>query len=383
MIVPWMIYALGVTVLCGVAAAALEPLGIRRRLQVRWLWLASMGGSCLIPSIALFKAIAPRAQPAVPLTSDPTGAIGSAIQTSDWWISVAGPLDVWRVPIATIWVATSLILLGLLLYGVVRFKGESAAWHEHSVAGSPVRFSQIFGPAAVGFANPIIVLPSWVRQLPPSDLTVIVNHEQSHVDAWDPQIVTLTAILCALAPWNVGLWWQLRRLRRAVELDCDLRLLRTGLQPRRYAEVLLNTASRARGSLLPAVALSRSAAILAERIGTMTHPRVHPKLSRAVAAFALAACAVTVACEAPTPPTEQEIVPSASVRLKPTDSTTLRPLVLVDGVRTTELDVKSLDKESIASIEVLKGEAAINEYGEDGAAGVIRIHTKEGSSDSR
>jgi len=384
MIAQWMIYTVGVTVLSGLAATALEPQGIRRRLQVRWLWLAALGGSLLIPSTALIRAIAHSAGPGGSPTSDATRAVITTVfRSTDWWASIAGRLDAWSVPIVTVWAATSLTLLCLLLYGVVRFKGESSAWREDSVAGSPVRFSQTFGPAAVGFARPIIVIPSWVRQLPRFDRTVIISHEQSHVDARDPQIVTLTTILCALFPWNLGLWWQLRKLRRAVELDCDLRLLRMGITPRRYAEVLLDTASHAQSALLPAVALSRPAAILAERIRTMIHPRVHLKPSRTVAAFALAAGAVAVACEAPTPPTEFEVAQSESFRLMPNDSTLHVPLILVDGVRTTEFNVRTgLATESIESIEVLKGEAAINAYGEDGAAGVIRIYMKK-ESESR
>lgn len=384
MIAPWMIYTVGVTVLCGLAATALEPLGIRRRLQVRWLWLASLGGSFLIPSTALISAITQPAGPERSLAGDPTpAAIASVFRSADWWASVAGPLDAWSVPIATVWAATSLILLGLLLYGVVRFKSESAAWDQDSVAGSPVRLSQTFGPAAVGFAQPIIVLPSWVRQLPPFEQTVILSHEQSHVNARDPQVVTLATILCALVPWNLGLWWQLQRLRRAVELDCDLRLLRIGIAPQRYAEVLLDTASHAQSALLPAVALSRPAAILAERIGTMIHPRVHLRPSRTVAALVLAGCAVAIACEAPTPPTELDAAQSTLRLAVPNDGTTQGPLILVDGVRTTEISLRtSLPKESIASIEVLKGEAATNEYGEEGAAGVIRIYTKK-ESESR
>ena len=37
------------------------------------------------------------------------------------------------------------------------------------------------------------------------------------------------AFAVVVAPWNLLMWYQLARLRRAVELDCDGRLLRCGI----------------------------------------------------------------------------------------------------------------------------------------------------------
>jgi TonB-dependent SusC/RagA subfamily outer membrane receptor len=54
-----------------------------------------------------------------------------------------------------------------------------------------------------------------------------------------------------------------------------------------------------------------------------------------------------------------------------------QPLVVVDGVIATGSDVlRSLRPEQIATIEIVKGEAALGLYGERGANGVIRITTK-------
>ena len=111
----------------------------------------------------------------------------------------------------------------------------------------------------------------------------------------------------------------------------------------------------------------------------MIRPRMQMKPSRTVAALILAGCAVALACEAPTPPTDLD-APASTLRITADDSTAQRPMILVDGVRTTEIG--SISKETIASIEVLKGEAAIEEYGEDGTWGVIRIRTKK-ESESR
>ena len=53
------------------------------------------------------------------------------------------------------------------------------------------------------------------------------------------------------------------------------------------------------------------------------------------------------------------------------------PLLLIDGVRSTMDDMHRLDPKTIANVEVLKGNAAIAEYGPDAQRGVITITTKQ------
>jgi TonB-dependent SusC/RagA subfamily outer membrane receptor len=68
----------------------------------------------------------------------------------------------------------------------------------------------------------------------------------------------------------------------------------------------------------------------------------------------------------------------AARALLPRDSTTGTddPLVFIDGVRSTLTAIHStLDRSRISSVEVLKGAAAIAEYGEDARRGVITITT--------
>ncbi len=43
-------------------------------------------------------------------------------------------------------------------------------------------------------------------------------------------------------PWNLALWWQLRRLCLAVEMDCDNRVLSALGDPNAYGELLLKVA---------------------------------------------------------------------------------------------------------------------------------------------
>lgn len=55
---------------------------------------------------------------------------------------------------------------------------------------------------------------------------------------------------------------------------------------------------------------------------------------------------------------------------------TARPIVYVDGIRTSALE--DLTPEMIANIDVLKGPKAVELYGSEGENGVIVVTTKEG-----
>src|SRR6202007_439942 len=84
---------------------------------------------------------------------------------------------------------------------------------------------------------------------------IVLKHERAHIHARDQ--LTLLAALClvAVAPWNLPLWWQLRRLRRAIEIDCDARVLRDATSETAYAEALLEVQQRRTRMPISAMAL--------------------------------------------------------------------------------------------------------------------------------
>ena len=58
-----------------------------------------------------------------------------------------------------------------------------------------------------------------------------------------------------------------------------------------------------------------------------------------------------------------------------------QPLLLIDGVRSDLATLKSIDRSRIASVEILKGRAALQTYGDGAKNGVIVVTTKR--SDER
>jgi len=54
-----------------------------------------------------------------------------------------------------------------------------------------------------------------------------------------------------------------------------------------------------------------------------------------------------------------------------------KPLLVIDGVITSEVDINTISPTDIQAINVLKGENALAKYPEKGANGVIEITTKK------
>ncbi len=71
-------------------------------------------------------------------------------------------------------------------------------------------------------------------------------------------------------------------------------------------------------------------------------------------------------------PTDQ-----ARVVLKPSSGDKIKPLIVIDGVITSEMNLNDLNPTNIQSMNVLKGEGAKVKYGEKGANGVVEITTKK------
>jgi hypothetical protein len=102
---------------------------------------------------------------------------------------------------------------------------------------------------------------------------MVISHEQQHMRAQDIRVLGGALLMAVLLPWNLPLWWQLRRLRFAMEVDCDARVLRGGQLPSPYSAVLLRVATRLVPLHAAAAGLSESGSSLEKRIRIMHTPR--------------------------------------------------------------------------------------------------------------
>jgi hypothetical protein len=155
------------------------------------------------------------------------------------------------------------------------------------------------GPAVVGVFRPSIVLPAWVLGASSDTQHVILQHESEHIAAGDSGLLTAAAVLVALMPWNLALWWQYLRLRSTVETDCDARVLARGkTDVRRYSEVLLRVASKTVNIPALSPAMGRNRSLIERRLIAMTagpgrHPRAQISAMAGIACLALVTAADT------------------------------------------------------------------------------------------
>jgi beta-lactamase regulating signal transducer with metallopeptidase domain len=197
------------------------------------------------------------------------------------------------------WLVASATVLAVLLVLARRLAQQRASWVAGEVAGSKVYLSEDVGPAVVGVLRPSIVVPRWVLALDGDAQRAILLHEREHVRAGDQQLVWTLAMLCVTMPWNAGLWIILARLRQAVELDCDRRVLAAGSDRARYCRLLLDIGERTLGRVPLVAALAEPATTLERRIEAMSRSRA--RAWRPMVATTVAAAISVAAAHAPPP----------------------------------------------------------------------------------
>jgi bla regulator protein BlaR1 len=304
----WMSYVIVVSLLLSLAALALEHSARIRQKPTRWLWGTSMTASLLVPLLVSSVSVripqlASVADPAMPqrvvAVRDMTA---SGLSPSGWVVATARSLsaspDLDRL-LQVGWSAASAILLLAIVASSVQLNRRRRHWKRGSMADVPVHISEDAGPAIVGLLDAHIVVPRWLLQCPPDVQELVIAHEQSHLKAHDAWLVTMALGLLVCMPWNLPLWWQLRRLRFAIEIDCDARILRRGYDVSRYGETLIAVGERQSVSITMVAAMSEPRSLLEQRLRNMLRRKTRHAHATAVAlaclgfAFAVGAAEIS------------------------------------------------------------------------------------------
>ena len=303
----WMLYSIVVSLLMGLAALALERSAQIRQRPARWLWATCMVASLAIPFIPSKVSVqlpetthAERATSSEILTPPQT----TAIELSRFTLPIIGtdqtPLSN-RVSTLLDWTwrMASMALALVILASGVHLSWRRRRWELSHMTGMAVYISEDSGPAVVGFLRPHIVLPRWLTKSSTDEQELVIAHERSHLDAHDTQLLTIAVCLLACMPWNPMLWWQLRRLRLAIEIDCDARVLSLGYPVARYSEALIAVGERQSVSYAMTMASYGSKSFLEQRIHTMLRKKTRHAWVSALAlgclGVGLAVCAAEVA----------------------------------------------------------------------------------------
>jgi beta-lactamase regulating signal transducer with metallopeptidase domain/outer membrane biosynthesis protein TonB len=374
MISAWMLYAAAIGGLITLAAMAIERVAVARARPVRFIWLVAIVLSIVWP-------VANAIQRAVPAADESATVLPFAITLPSTAISADGPTDrgllVDRLLIS-LWAGLSILLVARIGHAVLSLRRNRNAWRLSTVDGTSVRLSDNVGPAVIGLRSMDVVLPQWIMTLEPSLRAIVLCHEEEHRLARDPYLLFAAGVAVALMPWNVALWMQARRLRLAIEMDCDGRVLRAHPSPERYGMLMLTIVQRR--STAPAMfapMLSEPTTQLERRILAMRTTRRRFMRLTVYGGSALAAGALLLACalktDGPTSPSPlSSRAPSTAsepyfefqvekqVAPKPGNTGPKYPATLraanVEGVVLAQFVVDTFGRADMRSFKVLKSD---------------------------
>ena len=294
----------------------------------------------------------------------------------------------------------TLLVFGAILGLMARSRRR---WPRRSVDGEDVYVSEGFGPALIGVTRPSVVIPDWLLYAGDRAGRVAILHEREHARARDHLTLLYGALIAALFPWSPAVWWMVRNLRGAVEIDCDRRVIASGIPADDYGKLLLaiGVGQQRRWVLTPALLESRHS--LERRLKIMAARKMEWSPLRTVTLAGLTLAAVVIACDTNAPTalddalvevlggpeatdgeaTDGETAGEALSRTARITADTWdgrRPLIFIDGVEVESASVlSSVNPDNIERIEVIKGTAAADRFGDQAEAGVIQIFTKEPS----
>lgn len=343
MIAATMLYLTLFGALVAGAAWSAERVCIRLDIARRWTWLGAMTLMCAMPLVP--AEITSRLQPSIgvvdvrsaasptsqldrdlssfvaPSTSSdqlgllPVGVVHAVANLIASSAGLMRPLD---LPLAIAWALASVTLLGLAFTSALRITRMRASWriwNRETFLAPATWLSEDVGPAAFGATRGEIVVPRWAMALPTLDRRLLLMHERSHVEARDPMLLSLGMLLVIIMPWNAPLRWAHRRLQRAIEHDCDRRVLCSPTMARRYADLLLHVAER--GIAMPtwpqramcagnlggsATSLMSGEPDLESRLRALIRPAVSWRTNvRAIGAAGVALLLTLMACTVPMP----------------------------------------------------------------------------------
>jgi TonB family protein len=267
----WVLYCGAISLVITAAAAAWQGAARWSGQGTRWGWLTALLASVSLPALLRLVPrhtwpepvaatlpsipVAPQVQPLWPVAMDPLYV--TVVRPGSWGVTEYALM---------VWVALSLVGVALVLYAMASIGASRRFWRAREVDGERVYVSASTGPAALGVWRCAVVVPQWALELQADLRRLLLMHEREHVRAGDPRLLFIGLLCVAAMPWNPLVWYQLRRLRDALELDCDARVLAGGADPRVYGSLLLEMGRRGTNGTLLMATFAEPRTFLEERI---------------------------------------------------------------------------------------------------------------------
>lgn len=222
------LYVIAIGTLLGIAGLLVERALPATTTARRWVWCSVIAINMTVPPIYRAKHTS--------AVGDVVGGYSADILSqliNQTWLIASGVLILWGLATAVrVW------------FLVNRSRDEDAS-SPASIDGVPVVVTDVVGPATVGVLRSRVVVPRWVLALPSVQRSYVLRHEDEHRKSHDALLLFIASLALILTPWNLALWWQLRRVRLAVEMDCDNRVVSALGDPNAYGELLFKVAQAA------------------------------------------------------------------------------------------------------------------------------------------
>jgi beta-lactamase regulating signal transducer with metallopeptidase domain len=400
MIAWWMAQVALLGVLLALAAFGAESaLKVARR-PTRWVWAAALGLTAVLGAIAPMQRAASttiaRDWSSIGATPTTTGAAATGgvfdvfiAAFSATWRDVTTQLATqvqraWRAWNAVMpdridrwmliaWAVASVVLLIAFVAVHVRYQRRRAHWPLGDVLGTRVRIASDTGPAVIGVTRAEIVVPQWLLSRDEQEQRLVIEHELEHVRQHDPLLLAAAQAVVILLPWHPAAWWMASRLRLAIELDCDRRVLQRGASARDYGALLIDLTDHRSGFGAALPAFSCSPSHLERRLIAMTPTKLRYPLTRAICTATIASLALLAACEAKLPTAEEmdrmtaSSATAAAGRVALID--TANVAYFINSVPASKADAEKIEAERIASVNVMQRG--------DQRGGEVRIVTRE------
>lgn len=312
-----MLYTAAVGLPIALAALGISAVLRRHGKPERLVWLGALATAFGLPIVTLLD---PFSGSAVDVSLPQTGIVGLPTVVA---VPPESPtLELGVLLVATWSLASGVLALRWAVAGL-RLARASRAWQPGALDGVRVWKTEKLGPAVAGTFRPRLLVPRWLESLPSHQRSLVLLHEQEHIRAHDPKLIALARIARILAPWHPIVWLLSARLVRAVELDCDRRVLQKHADVAAYGHTLLTVSERGPGRLVAVAAFAESEAPLRSRILAMTTPSRTISVVALLASMVLGVVLLVGALQIP--------VPTVSIRIGPEPATSGAPVD--DGVQ--------------------------------------------------
>ena len=190
--------------------------------------------------------------------------------------------------------------------------------------------------------------------------SAILTHERGHIRQHHSCDVLLVDLLTALQWFNPAMWMLRADLRAIHEYEADGAVLSQGI------------------NLIPIVGVAL--ALNAETVNDYVYQQPPKKIVKKGKKNATAKMGNNTIEIVPDKDAAEQADPAKAVEwiaAKPLKT----PMVLLDGNRITYETLGKISSDEIASITVLKDQAAVDQYGEEARDGILLVTTKKGVKD--